>query len=127
LKNRNTVLVVDERMLKCIQRLLQQHAYGPIMFSSAQAFKSHTCNPLLIMPRYFFDVRDGEGFVKDDEGLELLDIAEAQIEAAESPLLASANPAVLALTAVSPATGRFLERIRRTCCSPLSWLCLVPT
>jgi len=71
-------------MLKCIQRLLQQHAYGPIMFSSAQAFKRHTCNPLLIMPRYFFDVRDGEGFVKDDEGLELLDIAEAQIEAAET-------------------------------------------
>jgi len=32
------------------------------------------------MPRYFFDVRDGEGFVKDDEGMELLDIAEAQIE-----------------------------------------------
>jgi hypothetical protein len=36
------------------------------------------------MPRYFFDVRDGEGFVKDDEGMELLDIAEAQIEAAET-------------------------------------------
>ena len=29
-------------MLKCVKRLLQQHAYEPILFSSAQAFKSHT-------------------------------------------------------------------------------------
>ena len=34
------------------------------------------------MPRYHFDVRDGEAFVKDDEGSELPDIAMAQIEAA---------------------------------------------
>jgi FixJ family two-component response regulator len=26
--------------LKCVQRLLQHHAYEPILFSSAQAFKS---------------------------------------------------------------------------------------
>ena len=44
MKNRNIVLVVDDDpgMLKCIQRLLRQHAYEPIMFSSAQSFKSHT-------------------------------------------------------------------------------------
>ena len=28
-------------MLKAVQRLLRQHAYEPIVFSSAQAFKSH--------------------------------------------------------------------------------------
>ena len=44
MKDRNIVLVVDDDpgMLKCIQRLLRQHAYQPILFSSAQAFKSHT-------------------------------------------------------------------------------------
>ena len=42
--NRNLVLVVDDDpgMLKCVKRLLQQHAYEPILFSSAQAFQSHT-------------------------------------------------------------------------------------
>jgi FixJ family two-component response regulator len=42
--NRKLVLVVDDDpgMLKCVQRLLRQHAYEPIVFSSAQAFKRHT-------------------------------------------------------------------------------------
>ena len=42
--NRNLVLVVDDDhgMLKCIQRLLRQHAYEPILFSSARAFQWHT-------------------------------------------------------------------------------------
>jgi hypothetical protein len=35
------------------------------------------------MTRYYFDIRDGKAFVKDDEGMELPDIADAQIEAAE--------------------------------------------
>jgi hypothetical protein len=35
------------------------------------------------MTRYHFDLRDGDIYIKDTEGLELLDIAEAQIEAAE--------------------------------------------
>lgn len=34
------------------------------------------------MVRYFFDVRDGDALVRDDEGEELLNIADAQIEAA---------------------------------------------
>ena len=36
------------------------------------------------MPHYYFDLRDGDAYSKDEEGVELLDIAEAQIEAAES-------------------------------------------
>jgi hypothetical protein len=35
------------------------------------------------MTRYYFVLRDGNIFVEDAEGLDLLDIAEAQIEAAE--------------------------------------------
>ena len=43
-QDRNLVLVVDDDlgMLKCVQRLLQQQDYEPILFSSAQAFKCHT-------------------------------------------------------------------------------------
>jgi len=36
------------------------------------------------MPVYHFDLRDGETFVADDEGMELLDIESAQVEAVES-------------------------------------------
>ena len=35
------------------------------------------------MPHYFFDLRDGDAFVQDNEGTDLIDIVEAQIEAAE--------------------------------------------
>ena len=43
-KDRNHVLVVDDDlgMLRALKRLLRQHDYEPILFSSAQAFKSHT-------------------------------------------------------------------------------------
>ena len=42
--DRNIVLVVDDDpgVLKGVQRLLRAHAYEPILFSSAEAFKSHT-------------------------------------------------------------------------------------
>ena len=42
--NRNRVIGVDDDhgMLRCVQRLLREHDYEPILFSSAQAFKSHT-------------------------------------------------------------------------------------
>ena len=42
--NRNLVVVVDDDpgMLRGVERLLRQHAYEPILFSSAQAFKSYT-------------------------------------------------------------------------------------
>jgi FixJ family two-component response regulator len=41
---KNLVLVVDDDpgMLKAVQRLLRQHAYEPILFSCAQAFKNHS-------------------------------------------------------------------------------------
>ena len=43
-KDRNLVLVVDDDpgMLRSVQRLLRLHGYEAILFSSAQAFKSHT-------------------------------------------------------------------------------------
>jgi hypothetical protein len=34
------------------------------------------------MPLYYFDIRDAEGFTKDEQGIELADIMEAQLEAA---------------------------------------------
>jgi FixJ family two-component response regulator len=42
--NRNLGIVVDDDqgMLRSVQRLLREHDYEPILFSSAQAFKSHT-------------------------------------------------------------------------------------
>jgi FixJ family two-component response regulator len=42
--NRNLVLVADDdpEMLRGVQRLLRQHDYEPILFSSAEAFKNHT-------------------------------------------------------------------------------------
>ena len=44
MKDRNIVLVVDDDpgVLKGVQRLLRAHAYEPILFSSAEAFKNHT-------------------------------------------------------------------------------------
>lgn len=44
LQDRNLVLVVDDDsgMLDGLERLLRQHAYEPILFSSAEAFKNHT-------------------------------------------------------------------------------------
>jgi FixJ family two-component response regulator len=43
-QDRNLVLVVDDDlgMLRAVKRLLQQHAYEPVLFSSAQAFKNYT-------------------------------------------------------------------------------------
>jgi FixJ family two-component response regulator len=63
LKNRNIVLVVDDDpgMLKCIQRLLRQHAYEPIMFSSAQSFKSHTDFDKAICVILDINLNDGPG------------------------------------------------------------------
>jgi hypothetical protein len=42
------------------------------------------------MPRYFFDIRDGEELVRDDEGMELPDLEAAFREAARS--LADLSP-----------------------------------
>ena len=36
------------------------------------------------MPRYFFDTRDGDKFIQDDEGQELPDLLRVKAEAARS-------------------------------------------
>ena len=61
--NRNLVLVVDDDpgMLKSVKRLLRQHAYEPILFSSAQAFKSHTDIENAVCIILDIDLNDGSG------------------------------------------------------------------
>ena len=36
------------------------------------------------MPRYFFDIRDGDAIAVDEEGLDLPDLRAAEVEAAQS-------------------------------------------
>ena len=36
------------------------------------------------MPLYFFDTRDGDDFIKDDDGIELLHLAQVKVVAAKS-------------------------------------------
>ena len=48
-------------MLKGLQRLLRQHAYEPILFSSAQAFKSHTDFEKAICVILDINLNDGSG------------------------------------------------------------------
>jgi FixJ family two-component response regulator len=62
-KDRNLVLVVDDDpgMLTGVQRLLRQHAYQPILFSSAQAFKSHTDFEKAVCIILDINLNDGSG------------------------------------------------------------------
>jgi FixJ family two-component response regulator len=62
-KDQNLVLVVDDDpgMLKGVQRLLRQHAYEPIVFSSAQAFKSHTDFENAVCVILDINLNDGSG------------------------------------------------------------------
>jgi FixJ family two-component response regulator len=48
-------------MLRGIQRLLQQHAYEPILFSSAQAFKNHTDFEKAVCVILDINLSDGSG------------------------------------------------------------------
>jgi FixJ family two-component response regulator len=61
--NRKLVLVVDDDpgMLKCVQRLLRQYAYEPILFSSRQAFKSHSDIEKAACVILDIDLPDGSG------------------------------------------------------------------
>ena len=63
LQDQNLVLVVDDDpgMLKGIQRLLRQHAYEPVVFSSAQAFKSHTDFEKAVCVILDINLNDGSG------------------------------------------------------------------
>ena len=38
------------------------------------------------MPRYYFDIRDGDELIPDEEGMDLPDLKAAEIEAAHSLL-----------------------------------------
>jgi FixJ family two-component response regulator len=62
-KDRNHVLVVDDDlgMLRAVKRLLRQHDYEPILFSSAQAFKSHTEFEKAACVILDIDLNDGSG------------------------------------------------------------------
>ena len=63
LQDQNLVLVVDDDpgMLKGIQRLLRQHAYEAIPFSSAQAFKNHTDFEKAVCVILDINLNDGSG------------------------------------------------------------------
>ena len=59
----NIVLVVDDDpgILKGVQRLLRQHAYEPILFSSAAAFKNHTDFEKAVCVILDINLSDGSG------------------------------------------------------------------
>jgi FixJ family two-component response regulator len=63
MQDRNLVIVVDDdpEMLKGLQRLLRHHAYEPIPFSSAQAFKSHTDFENAVCVILDINLNDGSG------------------------------------------------------------------
>jgi FixJ family two-component response regulator len=63
LQHRNLVLVVDDDpgMLRGVQRLLRQHAYEPVLFSSAAAFKNHTDFEKTVCVVLDINLNDGSG------------------------------------------------------------------
>jgi FixJ family two-component response regulator len=63
LQDRNLVLVVDDdlRILQGVQRLLRLHAYEPILFSSAEAFKNHTDFKKVVCVILDINLNDGSG------------------------------------------------------------------
>jgi FixJ family two-component response regulator len=63
LLDRNLVLVVDDDpgILEGLQRLLQLHAYEPILFSSAEAFKNHTDFEQTVCVILDINLNDGSG------------------------------------------------------------------
>jgi FixJ family two-component response regulator len=63
LRYRNRVLVVDNDpgILEGLARLLRQHAYDSILFSSAEAFKNHTDFEAVVCIILDIDLNDGSG------------------------------------------------------------------
>jgi FixJ family two-component response regulator len=62
-RDRNLVLVVDDDpgMLKGVQRLLRQHAYESILFSSARAFRNHADFESAVCVILDINLTDGSG------------------------------------------------------------------
>jgi FixJ family two-component response regulator len=62
-KDRNLVLVVDDDLgiLRAIKRLLRQHAFEPILFSSAKAFRHHSDIEKAACVILDIDLPDGSG------------------------------------------------------------------
>ena len=63
MQDRNLVLVVDDDpgILEGLERLLQLHAYEPILFSSAEAFKNHTDFEKAVCVILDINLNDGSG------------------------------------------------------------------
>ena len=63
LPDRKIVLVVDDDSgrLEGLERLLRAHAYEPILFSSAAAFKNHTDFDTAACVIFDIDLTDGSG------------------------------------------------------------------
>ena len=63
MKDRSIVLVVDDDpgVLKGVQRLLRAHAYEPILFPSAEAFKNHTDFKRAVCVILDINLNDGSG------------------------------------------------------------------
>ena len=63
MQDRNIVLVVDDDLgvLKGVERLLRVHAYEPILFSSAEAFKNHTDFEKTVCVIFDINLNDGSG------------------------------------------------------------------
>lgn len=62
-QDRNLVLVVDDDsgMLEGPERLLRAHAYLPILFSSAEAFRNHTVSEKAVCVIIDINLNDGSG------------------------------------------------------------------
>ena len=63
LQDRNLVLVVDDDpgILAGLEWLLQLHAYEPVLFSSAEAFKKHTDFEQAVCVILDINLKDGSG------------------------------------------------------------------
>ena len=63
MQDRNIVLVVDDDLgvLEGVERLLRVHAYEPILFSSAEAFKNHTDFEKTVCVIFDINLTDGSG------------------------------------------------------------------
>ena len=63
MQDRNLVLVVDDdsAMLEGLERLLRAHAYVPILFSSAEAFRNHTDFEKAVCVILDINLNDGSG------------------------------------------------------------------